>query len=69
MVFLSVCQSVCVTNACFVTKQIIVCQIYQHRTTERFFYFLRAKLGGSEFRGSSPNDCVKDRYPLSKAQI
>ena len=57
-VCLSVCPCVCLPSAWIVTKRNNNLSVFQHRTTERYFYFLEAKFRGPEFKGSPPTHVV-----------
>jgi len=59
----SVCLSVCLSNACFVTKWNNRQSVCQHHTIEWFFLFLRAKFRGPEFRGSPRTTVLKTGKP------
>ena len=53
------CLSVCLSNACIVTKRDNCLYIYEHYTIEQcFVQFLVAKFRGPEFRGSPRTNAV-----------
>ena len=72
-IYLSVClsvrPSVRLSKACIVTKRNNHLSIFQHRTTQRCFWFLEATFRNLEFRGSPRTSVLKRGTPLSKAQI
>jgi len=66
---IDICLSVCPSNACIVTKRNNHLSIYQHHTTEEFFYFLEAKFRGPEFRVSSRTSVLKTDTPYRKPKF
>ena len=66
---IDICPSDCLSNAWIVTKRKNSLSIFQHRTTQRCFWFLEAKFRNPDFRGSPRTSVLKRGTPLSKAQI
>jgi len=64
---LSVCPSVCLSHLWATPKRFKIIEI--HFTPHDRVMFLDAKFYGPWVQGFNPNECIKDRCPLSKAQI